>query len=141
MLIKSSTSFKSQIKSAYGRRCLFCHKTENVHVAHLISHNDTQDYTVFNRPRYISDFDPISERKRILLCGTKAERGTCHNLFDCHNITMFYDGFTRTYKAVVVKADDSRPEFPENRIIDLVFLEGFDDRNLPFLAWEFECVL
>lgn len=136
--VKSSNSFKSQVISAYGHRCLICHKTENVHVAHLISHNDMQDYTVFNSPHYISDFDPSSVRNRILLCGTKYERGTCHNLFDHHNITMFYDGFTRTYKAVVIKADISRSEFSENLVIDLVFPEGFDDNDLPFkriLAW------
>jgi hypothetical protein len=39
---------------------------------------------------------------------------------------------------VVIKADDCRPEFPVNHVIDLVFPEGFDDNNLPFnrvLAW------
>jgi predicted restriction endonuclease len=66
--VKSSKLFRNKVSSAYGHRCLFCHKTENVTVAHLISNNNEQDYTVFKRPHYISDFYPDSIRNRILLC-------------------------------------------------------------------------
>ncbi len=136
--VLSSRSFKNKVSLAYGGRCLFCHRRENVTVAHLISHNNQQDYSVFNRPLYVFDFDVSSMRNRILLCGTKFDRATCHNLFDNHNITIFYDGFSRTHKAVVIKGDPFKPEWPTNHVIDLVFPEGFEDCNLPFkrvLAW------
>ena len=136
--VLSTRSFKKNVSLAYGSRCLFCHRAENVTVAHLVSHNNLQDYSVFNRPRYVSDFDASSIRNRILLCGTKTERGTCHNLFDHHNITIFYDGLSRTHKAIVIKADPLRPEWPTNHVINLVFPANFNDCNLPFkrvLAW------
>ena len=68
--VDSTISFKKFVILTYGNQCLFCHSKENVTVAHLISHNTGQDYSVFDPPRYVSEFDPSSIRNRIVLCGT-----------------------------------------------------------------------
>lgn len=137
--VKSSQHLKNEVKTLYGNKCLFCGTNVDITVAHLVSHNNSADYSTFNDLQiYNSSFDARSIRNRIVLCGDKTKRGTCHNLFDHHNITMFYDGFSRTFKAVVIKTDELRPEFTLNHVIELTFPEGFPDDKLPYkrvLAW------
>lgn len=136
--VTSSKSFKDSVKEAYDHQCLFCHTRRNLTVAHLISHNNRADYGAFQPDRYVSPFVPSSIRNRIVLCGTKHDRGTCHNLFDYHNIAMYYDGFAKEFRAVVVVANADRPEFPLHHVIDIKFPEGFREEWLPYkriLAW------
>ena len=78
--------------------CVFCGAETNLTMAHLISEfNPVQAQElglrvdVFGPPTYVDDINPKSARNFLRLCGTKGERGTCHDLFDNYEIGLLYD--------------------------------------------------
>ena len=104
--VVSSRSKKLLVRSLYANKCLFCDREQSetlpLTVAHIISHNNKEDYSSFGPPRYCDPVDLESVRNRILLCGTKSMEGTCHNLFDYHNVCMVYDPILAKYFVVKV---------------------------------------
>jgi hypothetical protein len=143
--VNSSRSLKSRVKRIYENKCLFCGTNNNVTIAHIVSHNDHADYSRFQPPIYKSVFDPKSIRNRILLCGTKTERGTCHNLFDHYNIAIVYNPLQNSYDAVCVSTDSFRPGMNVSDHWELHFPSGVGEDQLPYkrlLAWRIrKCAL
>eukprot|EP01039_Chlorochromonas_danica_P005913 gene5913-6511_t len=136
--IHSSASFKSYVRRKYKHRCVLCGTTENLTVAHLIANNDKEDYSVFQPPRYKTYFNAESIRNRIVICGIKSEVGTCHNLFDMHNITIFYNAMTKRYNAVCVRANPADLRFKTGDTWELNFPPGLTPDEMPYkriLAW------
>lgn len=139
--VNSSRSFKSTVKTLYHNKCLLCGVTDEhakLTVAHLVSHNSDSDYSNFQPPIYKSFFDPASVRNRILLCGTKTEQGTCHNLFDYFNVIIVFNPMTPSYDAVCVKEHSSRPSLKKNARWSLEFPADMSEESKPYkrlLAW------
>jgi predicted restriction endonuclease len=136
--IPSTKSLRLKVRTAYDQKCLLCGTTEDLHVAHLVSHNSTMDYSRFQRPIYKTSFDPSSIRNRILLCGTKGVRGSCHDLFDNFKITIVYDALSSLYRALVVMEDTNRPSFKVSQNWELTFPPNMKEEYMPYkrlLAW------
>jgi hypothetical protein len=143
--IQSSASFKSFVKNKYHYKCVLCGADQHLTVAHLIVNNDQEDYSVFQPPRYRTYFDPECIRNRIVLCGTKTEVGTCHNLFDFHHITIYYNAMTKKYNAICVRENPQDLRFRTGDIWELRLPKGLTADELPYkriLAWRMrKCAL
>lgn len=143
--VESTASFKSYVRRKYKHACVMCGTTEGLTVAHLIANNDREDYSVFQPPRYKTVFNPESIRNRILICGVKSRVGTCHNMFDNQNVTIFYNAMTKRYNAVCVKDNPLDPRFHTGETWELNFPPGLASDELPYkriLAWRMrKCAL
>lgn len=112
--------------------CVFCGTKVNLTLAHLISEIvESEDVTLkpFGKPRYVDDLEVKSPRNFILLCGTKGEIGSCHDLFDNFRLGVNYDPFTLSYTLFAV--DQTSPLHQKK----IVFSEPFPYKRL--LAWRF----
>jgi hypothetical protein len=93
--VTSTRSQKSAIKQMYNKACLFCGVSEegsdSLSIAHVISYNEKKDYSAFGPPTYDSPVDLNGPRNKLLLCGNKTIGGSCHNLFDYHNVALIYN--------------------------------------------------
>ena len=141
--VGSSKSYKTEVKAKYNNSCLFCGSTVNLTVAHLIAHNSKEDYSAYGPPTYSSPIDLSSIRNRIVLCGTKTGRGTCHNLFDHHNVMLLFNPFENVYKLRCVS--EGNDNFAVGNTYDISFPAHMRDEDRPYkraLAWRAKkCVL
>ena len=127
--VHSTKSNKNNFRESYGFCCLFCKTTENVTVAHIASHNSTMDYSNFGPPIYSTELDPGSIRNRILLCGSKTIRNSCHNLFDYNHLIFFYNPIESKYKLLRIDSKEVK---------DITFPESLSPDEYPYkrlLAW------
>lgn len=105
--VKSNSTLKSKVRKGYSSQCALCGSNGSapawpLSVAHLAPNNTALNYGEFGPPRYLTDCQPESIRNRMLLCGTKGDHGSCHSLFDFHNVIVYYDGFEATYKSLTL---------------------------------------
>lgn len=135
----STTSQKSQIRTIYLHKCLFCDGTDNLTVAHIISHNTNENYSAFGPPTYDSPLDLYSPRNKLLLCGSKTVSGTCHNLFDYHNVALLYNSLDSKYYVVrVVPHLLDRITYNAEGSKELSFLSSLPKNQQPYkrlIAW------
>lgn len=64
--------------------------------AHIIGNTGNMaDYDCWNTcstiANYKTDIDPYSSSNLLVLCGTKGEKGTCHDAYDKHVISLYYN--------------------------------------------------
>lgn len=81
--------------------CMGCggdgsNSTSGLSCAHIVGNTGVMsNYDVWNSSssiaNYSSDIDPYSSANLLVLCGTKGEQGTCHNAYDKHIISLYYD--------------------------------------------------
>lgn len=94
-------------KAAFPK-CVFCGAEDDVTMAHLISEvvpDDLISLDAFGPPTYCDELDVKSRRNFIRLCGTKGERGTCHDLFDNFRLSLLYDPANRNYIIIAVDVE------------------------------------
>lgn len=70
--------------------------------AHIVPNTGKlSDYTCWGTSstiaNYATDIDPYSSANLLVLCGTKGEQGTCHDAYDKHQISMYYNEATNDY--------------------------------------------
>jgi hypothetical protein len=102
---KSSATAKSAVRTAYRDTCVLCGKDAGaaswpLTIAHIVSNNSQMTYDEFGPPRYDCECDPRSIRNKIILCGDKTICGSCHNLFDHHNVIIYYHAFSSKYMSL-----------------------------------------
>lgn len=118
----------------YDGKCVVCGTKKNVTKAHLIVNSLKLDYSCWNEPMYSTNFERLSPRNFLPLCGTLGEEGTCHHLFDSYQLAILFRPFDGTYHSHCFLAD--RLDLNKQIIID--------DRAPPYrraLAWRTrECV-
>ncbi len=86
--------------------CVFCGKADGENgikltMAHLISEIDPissdVNLDVFGPPNYHDAINVKSPRNFLRLCGTKGQRGTCHDMFDHFRLGLNYNPLRQTY--------------------------------------------
>ena len=85
----------------YWTKCLCCGTKTNVVRAHLVVNSEKFKgvYPQFSKfGGYSTDFEGISERNHIPLCGTLGQLGTCHHSFDSAQMSLIYNPFSRLFK-------------------------------------------
>jgi hypothetical protein len=88
----------SILRDQYGGRCLLCDETTGVGFAHIVASAKELNFKSFGVENgYIDELDVSSPRNFIPLCGSKGDRGTCHDEFDSYRIALFYNPFGRNY--------------------------------------------
>lgn len=117
---KGRHSVASEFHNREYEKCVFCGTENNLSLAHLITEIQTTDesakdisFDVFGPPTYKDDLDTKSPRNFLRLCGTKGQRGTCHDLFDTFRLSLIYDPFKGDYQIFSV---DSRHALHKKRI-------------------------
>jgi hypothetical protein len=104
-------------------------------VAHLVAHNKDVSFAEFGPPQYKTPCDVASIKNRIVLCGTKSERDTCHNLFDHHYVSVYFDPLQQLYRAVCLITGGP---FTAGQSWNLVFPPTLRECDYPYkrlLAW------
>ena len=76
--------------------CMGCGTTACITCAHIVGNTGNMaDYTCWGTSstiaNYTSDIDPYSSANLLVLCGTKGNPGTCHDAYDKHIISLYYD--------------------------------------------------
>jgi hypothetical protein len=141
--VKSKTSAKIVVRQAYSNTCLLCGKTYPpaqwpLTVAHIVEHSSELSYAEFNPPRYADVCDPASIRNRVLLCGNKTDPGSCNNLFDYHNVIIYYDGLTGSYKSLCLVPMANSAYTQAREVRTLSFPQSLKANEYPYrrlLAW------
>ena len=118
-------------------RCALCGSCDQskLTMAHLISEVSKDDaetaclnFNCFGPPTYPDQLDTKSARNFMYLCGTKGQRGSCHDMFDNFRIGLLYDPLNQDF--VLFCVDEIHP-LNGNRI-------RFEGDFLPYrrlLAW------
>eukprot|EP00595_Chromulina_sp_UTEXLB2642_P000254 CAMPEP_0196762580 /NCGR_PEP_ID=MMETSP1095-20130614/2308_1 /TAXON_ID=96789 ORGANISM="Chromulina nebulosa, Strain UTEXLB2642" /NCGR_SAMPLE_ID=MMETSP1095 /ASSEMBLY_ACC=CAM_ASM_000446 /LENGTH=144 /DNA_ID=CAMNT_0042113867 /DNA_START=345 /DNA_END=776 /DNA_ORIENTATION=- len=129
--VQSLSSFKKKVRHKYGNRCLLC-SSENANVAHLISHNSETNYSDFGPPKYTDALSLDSIRNRILLCGNKGEKGTCHDKFNNHIVALLYESLALKYFWFEIATDHT---IIKTEVIFPTYLKATEYPYKRLLAW------
>jgi hypothetical protein len=89
-------------------RCMGCGRTEldrKLSVAHIICdvgsrrRLEVDYYELFGTVGgYRDDVNPARKENFLLLCGSQGQKGTCHDLYDTLQISLYWDSLSGTYR-------------------------------------------
>ena len=136
----SSKSVKSLVKKNFENKCAFCGSTTELTVAHIVADNTTSS-TSFGPPVYKDTADLKGTKNRLLLCGSKTTRGSCHNRFNYHTVTIIYDAFRKRYFLKRLDNDPADPntsKYDTDGKIELTAINTLPDDQKPYkrlIAW------